>query len=163
MVLSGETVIVCGCRLTKAPQLMDVCVPATYKPLLTTGRKRERQHPRHCVSLQLLSSDTRLIVHLNTTAVSAAWQPAGSPCRPCPSAFHHHNSSSWTAWTCQQPRQPPRKWQILYRTSNAFLENFELVLLCLQFPSSLFVGGGRPFVSREKQRFTASFKPNLSF
>lgn len=72
MVLSGESVIVRGCGLSKAPWLMDACVPATYKPPLTTGGKRERQPPRHCVSLQRLSSDTRLIVHLNTTAVSAA-------------------------------------------------------------------------------------------
>lgn len=59
-----------------------VCVPATYEPGPTVGRGRERPHHRHCVSLQLLSSDTRLIVHLNTTALSAARQPAGSPCRP---------------------------------------------------------------------------------
>lgn len=37
MALSGETVIVCGCGLTTALWLMDVCVPAAYKPLLTGG------------------------------------------------------------------------------------------------------------------------------
>lgn len=73
MVLSGEPVIVCGCGLTKAPRLIDVCVCSSYLQASTDYRgKRERQHPRHCVSLLLLSSDTRLIVHLNTTAVSAA-------------------------------------------------------------------------------------------
>lgn len=44
--------------------------------------ERERQHRRHCDSLQLLSSDTRLIVHLSTTALSAARQLARSPCWP---------------------------------------------------------------------------------
>lgn len=50
MVLSGETVIVCGCRLTKALWLMDVCVPATYKLLLTTGGKRETAPQALCLT-----------------------------------------------------------------------------------------------------------------
>lgn len=85
MGLSGEAVIVRGWWANQR-SVADGCVrvPATYQPG-PARRERERQHRRHCVSLQLLSSDTRLIVHLNTTALSAARQPARSPRRPaCP-------------------------------------------------------------------------------
>lgn len=50
MLLSGVTVIVCGCRRTKAPWLMDVCVPATYEPLLTAGGKRETAPQALCLT-----------------------------------------------------------------------------------------------------------------
>lgn len=89
MALSGGAVIVRGWWANHT-SVADgcVCVAATYRPgpaVKGDGeREGERQHRRHCVSLQLLSSDTRLIVHLNTTALSAARQPARSPRRPAP-------------------------------------------------------------------------------
>lgn len=163
MVLSGETVIVRGCRLTKS-SLADGCVCSSYLQASTDDRGKERETAPQALGL---------------TSAAVIWYTTDSPSEydcsvscltasrfsllALPVRLPPHNSSGWTARTCQPPRQPPRKWQILRCTSNAFPENFKLVLLCLQFPSSLFVGGGRPFVSGEKQRFTASFKPNLSF
>lgn len=117
MALSVKTVIV-RCRWASQSSVADGCVhvPATYqlKPAVGEEVGRERQHRWHCVSLQLLSSDTRLIVHLSTTALSAARQLARSPCWPAclpayPPALHVHHFSAWTARTCQKLRQPPRK------------------------------------------------------
>lgn len=88
MGLSGETVSVCGWWANQS-SVADGCMCSSYLPARTGcgGREGERQHRRHCVSLQLLSSDTRLIVHLNTSTLSAARQPVRSPRRPaCPPA-----------------------------------------------------------------------------
>jgi len=71
-----------------------VCVCSSYPPARTGCG--EGGGGRHCVSLQLLSSDTRLIVHLNTAALSAARQPSPRS-SPGPPACHAHHFSGRTA------------------------------------------------------------------
>lgn len=82
-------------------------LPTSLHCLRGRGRGRDSPPPpRHCVSLQRLSSDTRLIVHLKTSAASASRSSSS-----CPSAAPppHHNSPSRTGRTRRRPRQPPTK------------------------------------------------------
>lgn len=79
MGLSGETVIVRGWWVKPGAGADGwACVPSTRQPgpAVEMVQGGGGQHRRHCVSLQLLSSDTRRIVHLNAAALSAGRQPS---------------------------------------------------------------------------------------
>lgn len=66
-------------------RLIDVCVSVTDNPAslgvcvcVCTREGGKTAAAGHCISLELLSSDTRLIVHLNTTTLSVARQQCPS-------------------------------------------------------------------------------------